>query len=403
MNSWLEKDFTLKVISILVGIVLWFQVTTEQNPITPRTFQNVPVKFVNLESGMFVMETVPTNIRITVQSQKRLISGVTDDQVTATVDLKGAEPGRSQFPVKVALPAGIDLVEVVPENISISLDVEVTRSFKPEIKLTGSPNEDFVTGGVELKTPEVALKGPKSKMQSVQKVVGEVDVAGAAADVTRAIDLRAVDGDGREVKLVTVNPKQIEIRVAMKPLPPAKMVKVVPQIVGTARAGFRVADVTTVPKEVRVRGPADKLGALNSIRTYGVDVSGQSYDVDKQAELVLPPGFSVEQRTVLVRVAIVEDRIQRTFQAIPVRIQNVSPGQFRFNVNPPSVDVTIEGRRDQVEALNADDIAQKIQPFINAAGLGAGSHELRVQVPVSDEFSLEKVTPENVTLTLTPR
>ena len=403
MNSWLEKDFSLKVISVLVGIVLWFQVTTEQNPITPRSFTNVPVKIVNLENGMIVMETLPASVRVTAQSQKRVISGVTDEQVTATVDLKGAETGSTQFPVRVTLPPGVDLVETVPERVSVTLDVEGSKQLKPEITIAGTPNENFVAGGVELKTPEVTLNGPRTRLQAVQKVVGSVDVAGATADVTRSIDLRAVDAEGREVKMVTVSPKQIEVRVAMRPLPPAKMVQVIPHVVGSPRAGFRVAEVTTVPKEVRVRGPAERLNVLTSIRTYGVDISGQSYDYDKQVELVLPTGFSVEQKSVLVRVAIVEDRIKRTFQALPVRIQNVSPGQYRFSMSPVSVDVTVEGRRDQVEALTAEDVQQKIQPFINASGLGAGTHELRVQVPVPDEFSLERVTPENVTLTLTPR
>ncbi|MCR4398960.1 MAG: CdaR family protein [Firmicutes bacterium] len=400
MNKMLENDLTIKIISLFVAVVLWVQVTADQNPVTQRTFVNVPLEAANAEAGTVVMEMTPIVVRVTAQSQKAIISKVAEGEIKAVCNLKGLDAGRSVVPVSVTLPQGLELVEVVPGQATVFLDVEVPKVFKPEIKVTGAPSEDFVVGAVELKTTEVTVTGPKTRVQLVQKVTGSVDVTNASGDVSGSVEIRAVDSDGREVKNVTVSPRTAEVRVVMRQLPPAKYVQVKPSVVGTVRPGFRVVEVTSEPKIVKVRGPAESLQGLTSIRTWNVDVTGQSYNVEKQVELIVPAGFSVEQKTVTVKVAIGEDRIEKTFQQIPIRIRNLSPG-LKWSLNPSSVAVTVEGRRDQLEGFGAEGI----EAFVEARNLGEGDHELKVQVviPGRDDLSWTTIAPETVILSLEPR
>jgi len=401
MNRMLENDLTIKIISVLVAVVLWFQVTTETNPLTPRAFQNVPIEVLNPEDRMIITGMIPGSIRVTAQSRKMLISKVNEEDIKATVDLKGMDrPGQSVVPITVSLPKGLELVEIVPGQVTVSLDIEETKMVKPEIRITGSPSEDFVVGGLEVKPAEIELKGPRASLQAVQRVTGTVDVSGARGDFSSGVELKAVDGDGRAVKSVETSPKSVQVVVAMKALPPAKFVQVRPSVVGSVRSGFKMGEVACEPRTVKVRGPATQSTVPAFVRTANVDVTGQSFDVEKQVEVIAPPGFTVEPKTVKVSVSVLEDKMERTFSSIPIQIRGISPSQFKFEANPKSVSVTIEGRRDQFEDFDP----QKIEAFIQAGGLQEGEHELKVQVTLGrDDMTVVKVSPENTTLSLKPR
>ena len=43
----IKKDFKLKLISLAVGLVMWFVVIGGKNPIVTRQFNNIPVTFKN--------------------------------------------------------------------------------------------------------------------------------------------------------------------------------------------------------------------------------------------------------------------------------------------------------------------------------------------------------------------
>ncbi|MGE5542634.1 MAG: YbbR-like domain-containing protein, partial [Bacillota bacterium] len=228
-----------------------------------------------------------------------------------------------------------------------------------------------------------------------------MDVSGAAGDVTGVVELNVVDADGRAVKSVEVSPKSLEATVVMKALPPAKYVQVRPVITGSVREGFKTGEVTCEPKTVKVRGPVSQASRLTYVQTARVDVSNQLFNVVKQVEVIVPSGFTVEPRTVKVTVPVLEDKIQKTFSNIPIQLRGLSLSQFRFEVEPNSVSVTIEGRKDQFEDF--DD--HKIEAFILASGLQEGSHEIKVQVTLGgrDDLTVVAVSPEQTTLSLTRR
>jgi len=106
----------------------------------------------------------------------------------------------------------------------------------------------------------------------------------------------------------------------------------------------------------------------------------------------------VEPRTVLVKVLIGEDRTEKTFHGLPIRLRNVSI-VYKFQLTPTTVDVVVEGRKDELEKLRPEDI----EVFVDARNLGEGSTDLRVQVEVPDRFTFVKVTPDITNLVLRPR
>jgi len=399
LDRWLEKDITIRVISVVLALALWFQVTAEQNPLTTRTLKSVTVKAENLDQGLVLIDMAPRTIAVTVQSQRRIVNSLKDEDIQAFVDLKTMESGKASLTIDVTLPWGVQLVEVLPNQVTVTADTMARKKVRIEVRVMGNPAEDFMALPGQPRIVETTVEGPRSRVGLVSRAVADVDVAGASQDAVKNVPLRALDIDGREVKDVSFQPKSVEVRVPMRKLPPAKVVNIKAEIQGPPKEGFKVSAVQADPTTVRIRGPAEVLAKIESVVTNPLDVRGVATDFDRQVEVVLPAGVSlVEPRTVLVRASIVEDRTEKTIAKVPIIVKNVSQA-YKWTLIPADIALTVEGRRIAIDKLNP----KTVEVWVDALGLFEGEHTLSAQVSLPAGVVLTAISSDTVTLTLKKR
>ncbi len=93
----------------------------------------------------------------------------------------------------------------------------------------------------------------------------------------------------------------------------------------------------------------------------------------------------------------------QTFKALPIRVINVAEGLAMPTVSE-TVDVTVTGPEAVVSRMSGDNI----DVVVDAQGLTAGTHQVRVQAQLDsayqDEMESGNVTvyPSQITLTLEP-
>jgi YbbR domain-containing protein len=84
---------------------------------------------------------------------------------------------------------------------------------------------------------------------------------------------------------------------------------VVPVVIGTPAAGYRLAGVHVDPIAVAVKGPRSTIEARGSIQTTPVDVAGRRSSVTQSVGLAFPDSVSaVDAGSVQVRVDIQAER-----------------------------------------------------------------------------------------------
>jgi YbbR domain-containing protein len=399
LDKWLEKDITIRVLSIVLALTLWFQVTSEQNPLTSRTFKSINLNVRNLDKSLVLVDFVPKTITVTLQGQRRAMSLLEDSNISAGVDLKAMEPGKASLPIDVTLPNGVQLVEVLPGQASITADTFLRKKVKVEVRPTGNPAEDYAPLTGVPKVTEATVEGAKSRVALVVKALVDVDITGATGDVIRTVPLRVLDVDGQEIKDVQAQPKVVEARVPMRKLPPAKMVTVKPETQGPTKEGFKVGSLTAEPQTVKIRAPQEALQKITAVSTRPIDVTGVSAGFDRQVDIVIPPGVSlVEPKSVQVKVSIVEDRAEKTIAKVPVTVRNAST-TFSASVTPAEVSVTIEGLRVVVEKVTA----KSLEVFVDALGLFEGEFGVNVQVVLPNGINLTGLSSDIVKLTLKRR
>jgi phosphoglucosamine mutase len=160
------------------------------------------------------------------------------------------------------------------------------------------------------------------------------------------------------------------------------MVPVRAETQGAPKTGYRVKAVHVSPSSAKIRGDASATGGLSYIATEKIDVTDRTQTFTYPANLIIPQGVTSETVRVNVTVEIEEDIVKKTFAGVFVQIHSLPVG-YAFELNPTTVDITIEGRRDVIEEIerNVEENSDYLEAFIDASWIKEpGSHKMVVNV-----------------------
>jgi hypothetical protein len=135
-----------------------------------------------------------------------------------------------------------------------------------------------------------------------------------------------------------------------------RVIPVHPVVRITGVAGYTIGRITVVPGTVRLLGPVDRIGGVDSLATEPLEVTGAEGPVEQTVALDtagLGPAVRVEPRRATVRVEV-EPLHERTFAAIPVRLPSRAAAQWAPALD--SVTVLVRGRAGRLAGLDADSV-----------------------------------------------
>ena len=95
MDNILRNNMSIKLISILVAVLLWMYVISEQNPYIIHIYRDVPVKLNNLDTANFALKEGEAGFKVSVRVRGRraTISELTKSEIKAEVNLRGRMEG----------------------------------------------------------------------------------------------------------------------------------------------------------------------------------------------------------------------------------------------------------------------------------------------------------------------
>ncbi|HCW50631.1 MAG TPA: hypothetical protein DGR79_00960, partial [Clostridiales bacterium] len=147
MERLLEKDVVLKVVAILLAVFLWVQATAEVNPVERFTFDGVGVVPESVPEGLVVMGNPrPAKVNIAVRCRMRVGEKLTSSDFAAVVSLEGGHAGTYDYPVEVSAPEGVELVDISPTTVSVTLEEVGTAEVPVTVELGGTCPEGYAAG-----------------------------------------------------------------------------------------------------------------------------------------------------------------------------------------------------------------------------------------------------------------
>lgn len=299
-----DKNLAPKIFAIILAVILWLYVMNEQNP-PIESWVTLPLEARNVATS-YVLDDVPESVRVKVRGPRSIVAGLINRELTAYVDVKGLGEGRHNLKVTPALPSNLEVVEVSPERVQIQIETVVSREVPVEARLTGAPAKGTLTGKVTIASEKVTVEGPRKLIETVEKVMVPVDLAGKNADIAVDSQLIPVNNKGKEVQGLTIYPEKTRVTVVLMAAVVKKTLDVKPVTQGELPAGFIIKSIITQPEKVEVseNTPGKTIEKLDAVYTEPVMLADINKDTNKEVRLQLPEGVSGTPPTVTINIKI---------------------------------------------------------------------------------------------------
>ena len=168
------EDWSLKLLSLAIAIVLWLVVTGQNEPVTAHV--NVQLNFIRPQS-LEISNDPPRTVDVMLTGSRNKLDDLTALDLVATVDLSDQQPGervlRLADKAVISLPQAVKVDGYQPSAIPIRLEPIIERQVPIEPKLEGKPADGYQVYGVHPNKGSVLVRGPESRVNALQKVLTE--------------------------------------------------------------------------------------------------------------------------------------------------------------------------------------------------------------------------------------
>jgi len=200
----------LRIISVILAVCLWLYIVTGE-------FQEislyVPVKLTNIPEGS-VAVTDENLINVMAKGPKFLVNNKQFNKVQITLDVSKIESGTKSVyinPEDVQMPAGIEVTNINPKSIDVTVDSLVQKPLKVSPTFVGEPQPGYKIGSVMVKPETVEVNAATSKIKGIKSLeTMPVNLSGKKDPITYSIGLKFYEG------VQKTTPEAVEVFVVFK-------------------------------------------------------------------------------------------------------------------------------------------------------------------------------------------
>lgn len=401
MSKEKKNDLTIKIFALIIAIILWSYVMSEENPTITKEFRNTEVSLSNYSSlerqGLVIMEPKDPKITIKISGKRNYVNRILEEDILASVDLSGYSEGSVKVPVYIDVPSEVRIVDYHPKEILFKFEKLVRKEAVVTVDTDGSLPQGYVLGEPEIKPQTVYIEGPRSWVDSVTDVVATVDLTNRTEDIKVTVPIKLIDEKGDDVRGVEKEQNLVDVFI---PVYKVKKVPIELQTENQLPDNYEVMDISINPSEIEIKGKKEDLKNINSIKTMPIDIN---YLIGKRnvvVELDLPENISLVDPKKQVTITLnIEESRTKTFNYTleDVDIINLSSGLTIDEGDlSKSFEVTIRGSSTKVDLLNKEDLSIEL----DLQGLEAGSHQAKLSVKDGEDFMVINIQPEDLNITL---
>jgi YbbR domain-containing protein len=165
-HRYILHNFWLKVLSLLLAALLWWQISPDQQPAevairAPIVFQHVPA---HLEISN---ESIP-DAQIRVRGPEQIIRHLQASEIHAEIDLADVKPGERTYDLtsqQVRHPRDVTVVQVVPSQLQLTFDTRVTREVEIHPRVTGDFTDTEYKA--EADPSHITITGPRNHVERI--------------------------------------------------------------------------------------------------------------------------------------------------------------------------------------------------------------------------------------------
>lgn len=397
-----RNNITVKVFALLIAIILWSFVMNKENPEWPISSKNIPVT-INTNTldrlGLVLMEPKEITINVEVTGRKNDMKNFSAKNIVAQVDLSGRGEGQMKVPINVSLRnqlPGVIVTNWEPKEVLFTLEKIISRDIPINIQTEGEVPTDYLLGNVNSKSQFVSIRGPRSWVNEVDKVVAIVNVEDINSDTSRSITVKVLDDQGNEVIGVDKVPSLIDVNISV-----LKTNSIPIELITENKLpdNFTITNIEISPRNIAIKGKND-ISGINKINTKPIDINSLLEQTSMEVELDLPEGVELlnPKEKILITYTI-EETIVKDYNILmkDLTIKNLDS---TLSINDldleRSIQIALKGTKSVIDKVTGEDLVVEI----DLLGLEEGTHTVQVKVGNIQGVTVDAIKPEPLEIEL---
>ena len=335
MRRRLTANLGLKVLAFFTAVFMWLVVVNIDDPIAENSYTGVSVTVINEEIVTTTNRTyqIVDNtqvVNVTVRANRSVLNRIKQEDIVAIADMKELSLG-TQIPIDVSIPGyRYEKAYTTPGNLQVKIEDEAKNNFPITPTTIGTVREGYVLGELNANPEKVTLRGPKSVIDSISRVVAEADVSGLSEDADIEARLTLYDRNNNVIDqtLLANNLGKEGVSVEVKLYQIENVPVKLDTSMITAEKGYKVSSVSVEPREVSVTGEESALAELDEIKIPAEELKLE--DLTERTEQMVEIAPYLPEGVTLV---------EGTAESVIVTIQIEQPGVRNFEVSTGAITV----------------------------------------------------------------
>ena len=394
---WLARNFGTLFLALIMAFVVWVSAVVNADPNEEGVFEPVTINVIGQNPGLLLVGDFQNDVSLTLSAPKSIWAtlNTNPDLVSAWIDLSGLGTGEHTVNVQLQVDISpIRILEVDPEEVSVSLEPLLSKEMPVELVIEGEPPLGYRQGEAVVEPEISTVTGAESVVTQVAEVIARLDLTGAIDTIERDVELIAVDGNRTVITDVTVTPRVAHITQPVSLLGGFKNVVVKVVTTGKVQEGYRLTNISVSPLTVTLFADNPQLieDIPGFVETLPVDLTGLQDYYETVVSLNLPEGVRVvsDQRVLVqVSIAAIEGSLTLT---VPVEVIGLAP-DLAAVISPETVDIIVAGPLNILESLTAEDF----QVVVDLSGQPPGVYQRAPEVVrFPDEVRVQTILPETI-------
>ncbi|MCR5523087.1 MAG: hypothetical protein K6F64_05565 [Clostridia bacterium] len=214
----------LAVFSVIAAVIIWLVITVEFSPETTAVIANVPVNIdtTALDSlGLKSYTDTDFTVNVTISGKKYIVTSKDyQDRVSVNANVGPVTTsGEYELNLETSVSGNADLFTVVglsQNKIEVFFDYEDKMEFKVEVKndsLDSVTADGYEAGEFALDYPTVQIKGARSEINKIDRVIARVSLSNLTESVTESVAVSPVTKDGSSLNYVTYNHDTVNVKL----------------------------------------------------------------------------------------------------------------------------------------------------------------------------------------------
>ena len=383
------------ILSLFAASLLWMYVTTTEGVEVQKTLTGVKIEFLGADamrasSDLIVTEQDRTTVNLTLSGTRRVLSKLTNSNVTATVNLNNVTAdGRYSVSYDIAFPAGVNANEVTVVHTSsdvVNFYVDKLARKTVEVKgaFTGNTAEGYLADESMVFDPlVVAISGPKTVISKVDHAFVAITREEVDRTLSYSTTYSLVDANNNPVEDSSIQRETEEVTVTLNVL----STKEVPLDVTIIDGGGATRDANTrieiTPSSIMLAGDAAAIDSTTKLILGTINLSTFATDFSATYTIIPPNGTEnmtgVTEATVTVSITGVATK---SFSVNPDNIIciNVPDGYDAENITQ-ALNVTVRAPQEileQISEVNLRAVADLSNLGTSASGIFTPTVEIKI-------------------------